>query len=106
MPVTEAVRLVVPHANDVKEPQLPENTWTFAPDELRFVPMEVRLTAKLLEKVDVVILYHTSSSGVPVAQPTGIPELAVAFHTVPVLFVVPDVNAIALAQSSLDGGVV
>jgi hypothetical protein len=49
-------------------------------------------------------LYQTSSSGLPDAQPTGMPALAVANHTVPELFVEPIVNVVAFAQSSLDGG--
>jgi hypothetical protein len=68
------------------------------------VPIDDRLIVKLFEKVDVVILYHTSSSGVPVAHPTGIPELAVASQTVPELFIVPEVKAVAPEQSSFEGG--
>jgi hypothetical protein len=49
--------------------------------------------------------YHTSSSGVPVAQPTGIPLLADAFQTVPELFAVPRVNAVAPVQLSFAGGI-
>ena len=48
--------------------------------------------------------YQTSSSGFPIAQPTGIPELAVASQTDPELFVVPTVNVVAVEQSSFVGG--
>ena len=58
----------------------------------------------LLEVAPVVNLYHTSSSGSPVAHPAGILLLAVASQTVPELFAVPEVNVMALEQSSLDGG--
>src|SRR5690242_386858 len=100
----EAVRLVVPQAIDVKVPQLPLNNWTLAPEVLKFAPIAERLIDRLFENVVVLILYQTSSSGVPVAQSIGIPELALANHTVPALFVVPDVNAIAPGQSSFEGG--
>jgi hypothetical protein len=49
-------------------------------------------------------LYHTSSSGVPLAQPVGIELLAVAPHTVPDVLL-PMVNDVAPLQSSFEGGV-
>ncbi len=52
-----------------------------------------------------VILYQTSSSGSPVAQPTGIPVLAVASQTVPALFIAPLVSVTAPLQLSFAGGV-
>lgn len=104
MAFTAVVTLVVPQTTDVNEPQLPLNTWIFAPDDVKLAPIEVRLTARLFENVDVVILYQTSSSGSPVAQPTGMPPVAVAPQTVPELLIVPLVSAVAPLQSSLDGG--
>jgi hypothetical protein len=58
-----------------------------------------------LALVDVAVnLYHTSSSGVPLAQPVGMELLAVAAHTVPEA-ALPIVNVIAPLQSSFEGGV-
>ncbi|HEY9659718.1 MAG TPA: hypothetical protein V6C65_14775 [Allocoleopsis sp.] len=48
--------------------------------------------------------YQTSSSGVPVAQPVGMPELVEASQTDPELLVVPIVKAVAVPQSSFVGG--
>ena len=75
-----------------------------APDVFRFAPTDVKETVVIVAEAGVVYLNHTSSSGVPVAQPTGIPLLAVAAHTVPELLVTPSVSVTAPAQSSLDGG--
>jgi hypothetical protein len=66
--------------------------------------MEAKLTVRVVSKVEVVNLYHTSSSGSPVAHPTGMLLLAVATHTVPELFVVPLVRVMAPLQLSLAGG--
>ena len=104
MLVTEAVKVVVPHVYDDKEPQVPVNIWILVPDVVKSVPTELKLTVILVSKVEVVNLYHTSSSGVPVAHPTEMPELAVAPQTVPELFVVPLLSIVAPLQSSFDGG--
>ena len=96
----------MPQASDVKDPQLlPLNTWILGPDVFRSVPITGRLILRLFEKVEVEMVYQTSSSGVPVAQPTGIPLLAVALQTVPELFVTPLVSVTAPLQLSLAGGV-
>jgi hypothetical protein len=49
-------------------------------------------------------LYHTSSSGVPLAQPVGMELLAAAAHTVPAVLL-PIVKEGADKHSSFDGGV-
>jgi len=72
-----------------------------APEELRSGPIELNVTVALVAVA--VNLYHTSSSGFPVAQPVGIPLLVDAVHTVPELFVVPAVSVVAPEQSSLEG---
>ena len=97
--------LVVPQATEASDPQLPLSTWILGPDVVKSDPVTGSVTVKLFENVEVVILYQTSSSGVPVAHPVGIPLLAVAFQTVPELLVTPLVSAVAPLQSSLDGGV-
>ena len=97
-----AFRLVVPHATELSVPHVPEKSWILVPDELRFVPTEVNNTVRLV--AEGVNLYHTSSSGVPVAQSTGMPVLVVASHTVPDEFVTPLESVIAEAHSSLEGG--
>jgi hypothetical protein len=66
--------------------------------------MAVKAIVALTDEAGVVYLYHTSSSGLPVAQPTGIPLLAVASHTDPALLVVPFERDMAVEQSSFDGG--
>ena len=104
LPDTEAVKLLVPQAYEAKEPQEPVNIWSLAPELVRFAPKADNATVTLVSNVAVVNLYHTSSSGVPVAQPTEIPLLAVAPHTVPALLAVPLVIETAPLQSSLDGG--
>ena len=72
-------------------------------------PAELRLEPRLLRAIftfdDVAVnLYHTSSSGIPLAHPAGIAPLAVAPHTVPELFVVPTANVVAAEHSSFEGG--
>ena len=94
--------LVVPHATDVSEPQAPEKTWIIAPEEFRLDPIELSVTVALAAVAE--NEYQTSSPGFPVAQPTGMPLLADASHTEPELFVVPIVSAVAVAQSSFEGG--
>ena len=100
---TAVVTLVVPQAIEIKEPQLPLNTSIFGPEVVKSDPTEGSVTVKLFEKVDVVILYQTSSSGTPVHPPVT-PLVAVAFQTVPELLVTPLVNVVAPLQSSFDGG--
>lgn len=73
-----------------------------APEEFRLEPIALKLTLKLVPVG--VNVYHTSSSGLPVAHPVETPPLADAFQTVPELLVVPLVRVIAPAQSSLAGG--
>ena len=92
---------VLPQAIDVNEPHVPENTWIIAPDVFRLVPTALNATLKLDPVA--VILYQTSSSGVPVAHPTGIPELALAAQTVPDELVTPLVNEVAPEHSSFPG---
>ena len=64
--------------------------------------MLLSVTIALVEVA--VNLYQTSSSGVPLAQPVGIPLLADAAQTVPELLVVPTVNVVAPEHSSFAGG--
>jgi len=61
------------------------------------MPLRVTLTDVMEDNVK---LYQTSSSGLPVAHPAGIPELAEAPLTVPVVFVTPNVKEVAPAHSS------
>ena len=98
----ETLKLVYPQAKEVRAPQEPENNCTIAPELVRLLPMLLNITVALVELA--VNLYHTSSSGVPEAQPADIPLLAVAAHTVPEEFVVPIVNDIAPEHSSFEGG--
>jgi hypothetical protein len=73
-----------------------------APEELRLVPT---LLNDIVAIVPVEVnLYHTSSSGVPVAHPTGILLLVDAPHRVPELLAVPEVKAMAPVHSSFAGG--
>jgi hypothetical protein len=97
-------RLLVPQATEVNEPQLPENTCITAPELFNSVPIPLNATAKSELDEAEVILYHTSSSGVPVAQPVGMLPLALAFQTVPELLVTPVESVTAPEQSSFDGG--
>src|SRR5205809_645803 len=69
-----------------------------APEALRFAPIELSVIVALTKEAGVVYLYHTSSSGLPVAQPVGIPALAVAIHTEPELLVTPLVSVVAAEQ--------
>ena len=57
----------------------------------------------VLHKAVAVNLYHTSSSGVPTAQSTGMPALAVAAQTVPEELVVPGVSVTVPTQLSFAG---
>jgi hypothetical protein len=66
---------------DTSEPHDPENNCIMAPEELKLLPMLLKVIVTL-DADDKLNEYHTSSSGVPVAHPTGIPELAVAPLTV------------------------
>ena len=101
---TPVDKLVLPQANDVREPQDPVNIWIIAPEVLRFVPIPVSAMVALTAPLGVVYLYQTSSSGLPVAQPVGIPALAVANHTEPVALGTPLERVVAAAQSSFAGG--
>jgi hypothetical protein len=92
---------VFPHTIEVNEPQVPENTWIIAPEVLRLVPIELNPTLKFAPET--VMLYQTSSSGVPVAHPVGIPELALAAQTVPDELITPLVNEVELEHSSFTG---
>jgi hypothetical protein len=72
-----------------------------APEAFRSVPIEVNV--RVAETVAVAVnLYQTSSSGLPIAQPTGMPPLAVALHTVPATGVAA-VKVMAPAQLSFAG---
>jgi len=66
-------------------------------------PIELRVTVILVVD-DKVNLYQTSSSGVPVQVPIGIPVLALAALTVPLVLITPKVKTTAPPQSSLLGG--
>jgi hypothetical protein len=99
-PVTST--LVVPQAIEVSVLQAPEKTCTRAPEVLRFDPKALSVTVAFA--VDATKAYQTSSSGEPVAHPTGMLLLADVFHTVPELLVVPRVNTVAPEQLSLAGG--
>ena len=92
----------MPQATEVRDPQLPENSCILVPEVLRFEAIEESVTVALV--LGAVYLYQTSSSGVPVAHPTGILALAEAFHTVPAVFATPLVSEIAPLQSSFAGG--
>jgi hypothetical protein len=74
-----------------------------APELFNSVPIPLNATAKSDPAEEEVILYHTSSSGVP-EQPVGMLPLAVAFQTVPEVFITPLVSVTAPEQSSFDGG--
>src|SRR5688572_32883135 len=97
-----ALMPVVPQATEVKPAHVPENSCIPVPEVVRLDPTEVNNILTLA--ADGVYLYQTSSSGVPVTQPVGMPPLAVADHTVPLLFVTPFERVTAPAQSSLAGG--
>ena len=94
--------LVVPQATDVKDPQLPENNCNRVPEEFNSVPIADREIVTLLPAG--VNLYHTSSSGSPVAQPDEIPVLVVANHTEPEVLATPLDRAIAPEHWSFAGG--
>jgi len=102
--VTEVVRLVLPQAYEVNsEGHVPVNICIIAPDALKSEPTELKSIVAMV--VVAVNLYQTSSSGLPVAQPTGtLLLLAVAFQTVPDVLVTPFVRVTAFTQSSFDGG--
>lgn len=107
MPVARLVYeiSVLPQANEENDKglQVPDKSCTIAPDERRLTPILLRVT--VMDVVDDnVNLYQTSSSGVPVQDPIGIPELAVAPLTVPLVLVTPKVKTVAPPQSSLLGG--
>jgi hypothetical protein len=92
---------------ETSEPQAPEKSWIIAPAapsvELEAPETGLGFTV-MLAVLDVATKrYHTSSSGVPVAQPTGMPALAVALVTLPVVLAVPTVRSVEPAQSSLPG---
>ena len=90
-------------ANEVRLPHAPENNCIIAPVVFRSVPIkDNERVAAFPAAPGVVNLYHTSSSGLPTAQPTGILALAVAAQTVPAEGV-PAVKMVAPAQLSLAG---
>jgi hypothetical protein len=66
----------------------------------RSVPIELNVIEE--EAAVATNEYHTSSSGVPVAQPTGTLPLVVANHTEPVV-PVPIVKLVAVPQLSFVG---
>ena len=89
--------------NEVRPAQVPENNCIIAPVIFRSVPIkDNEIVAAVPEATGVVNLYHTSSSGLPIAQPTGILPVAVAAQTVPAEGV-PAVKVVAPAQLSLAG---
>jgi hypothetical protein len=95
--------LVVPQATEVNDPQaVPDNNCILAPELERSAPIELRVIVQLAAVA--VKEYQTSSSGVPVIHPAGIPEVADASQTEPELLVVPAVKTVAVPQSSLVGG--
>ena len=98
----DAFTVVVPQAIELRLEQIPEKTWILAPDVERSEPTALNVTVAVA--FEATNEYHTSSSGVPIAQPVGILLLAVAAHTVPDVFAVPSVKAIAPEQSSFAGG--
>jgi len=65
-------------------------------------PIAVSETSRLV--LADVNLYHTSSSGFPVAQTIGMLALAVAPHTVPLVLITPLFRVMAPEHSSLPGG--
>ena len=90
-------------ANEVRPPHAPENNCMMAPVVFRSVPIkDNEIVAAVPAAPGVVNLYHTSSSGLPTAQPTGILPVAVAAQTVPAEGV-PAVKMVAPAQLSLAG---
>jgi len=102
--VTVVVIPVIPQETEVKDPQLPENSCSLAPEVFNSLPIADRETVKLLPAG--ANLYHTSSSGLPVAQPAETPELALANHTVPEVLATPLERLMAPEHSSLTGGAV
>jgi len=74
-----------------------------APELVKFVPILLKLITVTAREEDNVKEYHTSSLGLPVAQPAVKPVLPVALLTVPVVFVTPKVKDTALLQSSFPG---
>jgi hypothetical protein len=92
--------LLVPHASDDMEAQVPLLEYNCMIGLLLARPEPVMLAEKLVPVA--VILYQTSSSGLP--EHTVATPLDVAFQTVPELLVVPLVSVVAPLQSSFDGG--
>ena len=94
---------ILPHViEENPEGQVPDKSCNIAPDELRLLSTELKVTVTLVID-DKVNLYQTSSSGVPVQVPKGIPELAVACLTEPLISITPKVKTVAPPQLSLAG---
>lgn len=94
---------VLPQVTETNEPQDPENSCSIAPEEFKLEPIVLRVT--VIDFVEgKVNEYQTSSSGFPVAQPTGMLALAVALLTVPEGLVIPRISTVADPHSSLPGG--
>jgi hypothetical protein len=97
------VNEVLPQALETSDPQEPEKSCSIAPELIRLEPILLRVT--VTDCVEAIVnINHESSSGLPVAQSTGMPALADILLTVPVVFVTPTVKAVALAHSSLVTG--
>jgi hypothetical protein len=92
-----------PQACETREIHVPEKSCNLAPEELKLLPTELRVTLTDVEEVNT-NLYQTSSSGVPVAHPILTPVLAVAPLTVSPVKGTPILNSVAPEQSSLPRG--
>ena len=83
---------------DVSAPGVPEYSCSIAPEVFRLVPILFKvIVAKLCTAVN---LNHTSSSGSPVAQPTGAVGSGEAANRCASL-VIPGVNVVACEAASL-----
>ena len=100
--LTVELMLEMPQATGLSEPQVPENNCNLVPDVFRSAPGAESVTVRFVPEA--VILYHTSSSGLPVAQEGEATPLAVASHTVPALLATPLERVMAPVHSSLAGG--
>ena len=100
--LTDVLILVVPQVTGFNVPQAPENNCSLVPEVFRSLPIAESETVRLVPVG--VILYHTSSSGFPVAHEGEGTLLADANHKLPVLFATTLERVMAPAQSSFAGG--
>src|SRR5687768_14743532 len=88
----------LPQLIDASVPGAPEYSCSIAPEVFRLVPILFKvIVAKLCTAVN---RNHTSSSGLPVAQPTGAPGSGEAPNRCASL-VIPGVNVVSCAAASL-----